>query len=179
MVRKSSMARGLALLVLFILSAGTWAGEEGGEAAFADGEHVTALTVKDFHGKVMRAHHLWVVAFHDEGADSAKLAGEYAEAADVLRKYGVRVGAIDSDDSLARAGVRAAPHARCNARTDSVSRDCRGHPRKVDRYGVVHASKIMHRLHMVQSMNDEGFFWLNTDVWSPYLYSSVWCVRDV
>ena len=32
-------------------------------------------------------------------------------------------------------------------------------------YGVVHASTIKYRVHMVQSMHDDGLFRLNTDVW--------------
>ena len=41
-----------------------------------------------------------------------------------------------------------------------------GHPRQGGPwYGVVHASKVMYRVHMVRSMHDEGLFRLNTDVW--------------
>jgi hypothetical protein len=36
-------------------------------------------------------------------------------------------------------------------------------------YGVVHASKIMHCVHMVHSMDDSELFRLNTDVWHEYL----------
>ena len=39
-------------------------------------------------------------------------------------------------------------------------------------YGLVSVRKIMyrvHRRHMVRSMDDEGLFRLNTDVWLQYL----------
>ena len=45
-----------------------------------------------------------------------------------------------------------------------------GHPKKGGAwYGVVHASKVMYRVHMVRSMRDETLFRLNTDVWLEHL----------
>ena len=45
-----------------------------------------------------------------------------------------------------------------------------GHPRKGGPwYGVVHASKVMYRVHMVRSLHDQTLFRLNTDVWYEYL----------
>lgn len=34
---------------------------------------------------------------------------------------------------------------------------------------MMHATKVMYRVHMVCSMDDEGLYRLNTDVWLPYL----------
>ena len=46
-----------------------------------------------------------------------------------------------------------------------------GHPRKGGGawYGVVHASKVMYRVHMVRSLHDQTLFRLNTDVWYEFL----------
>ena len=45
-----------------------------------------------------------------------------------------------------------------------------GHPKKGGPwYGVVHASKVMYRVHMVRSMHDAALFRLNTDVWLDHL----------
>lgn len=45
------------------------------------------------------------------------------------------------------------------------------HPRKGGPwYGVVHASKVMYRVHMVRSLHDQTLFRLsNTDVWYEFL----------
>ena len=46
----------------------------------------------------------------------------------------------------------------------------RGHPQQGGPwFGVVSVRKIMYRVHMVRSMDDEGLFRLNTDVWLKFL----------
>ena len=71
-----------------------------------------------------------------------------------------------------RAPRRAAPFETCQTYRLSVPGPGgrTGHPQAgAVRYGVVHATKVIYCVHMVRSMDDEGLYRLNTDVWLPYL----------
>ena len=68
--------------------------------------------------------------------------------------------------------ARAAPFETCQTYRLSVPGPGgrTGHPQAgAVRYGVVHATKVIYCVHMVRSMDDEGLYRLNTDVWLPYL----------
>jgi hypothetical protein len=63
--------------------------------------------MNSFHSVVMRDHHLWVIAFHDSSDASVQfLSSEFALASSQLRRYGVRVGALDCTSDTAKKAAR-------------------------------------------------------------------------